>query len=154
MEVAMILDKLTEDMKKAMKDGDKTRLSVIRMLRSEIKNAQIAAGGELEASEEEKVLNSYARKRRESVEKYREGGREDLAEKEELEYEITVSYLPPRMDESEIRTLIEKHIEETGAVGMGDFGRVMKAVMTEVGSRADGSEIQKLVKEMLSSSNG
>jgi hypothetical protein len=147
----MISKKLLEDMKLAMKEGDKERLSVIRMLRSELKNAEIAAGRELEPAEQEKVLSAYAKKRKESIEKYREGGREDLAEKEMREYEITISYLPPRMSEDEIRALIARHIDETGAEGMKDFGKVMKAVMAEAGSRVDGAEVSRLLKQVLGS---
>jgi uncharacterized protein YqeY len=147
----MISDQLMEDLKKAMKSSDKIRVSVIRMLRSELKNAQIAAGRELEAVEEERVLTSYAKKRKESIETYRAGGREDHAEKETLEYEITVAYLPPRLEEEELRSLIERQIESNGAQGMKDFGRVMKAVLTETGSRADGAEVSKLLKSILAS---
>jgi uncharacterized protein YqeY len=147
----MILDKLTEDMKRAMKHADKTKLSVVRMLRGELKNARIATGRDLLPQEEEKVLMSYAKKRKESIEQYREAGREDLAEKERKEYDITMSYLPPPMNEGELRELIEKHIESSNATGMKEFGAVMKAVMAEVGSRVAGSEVSAMLKQELAS---
>jgi uncharacterized protein YqeY len=136
-------------MKLAMKSGDKARLGVIRMLRAELKNAQIAAGETLTDEQEEKVLAAYAKKRKESMDQYVEGGRKDLADKEKSEYEITLSYLPPRMEEEELAALIRAQIEETGAAGPGDFGTVMKAVMQVGGSRVDGSVVSVLVRKLL-----
>ncbi len=144
-----ILGRLREDMKHALKSGDKERLSTVRMLVSELKNAQIAAGKALSLREEETVLAAYAKKRRESIEKYLDGGRKDLAEKEEREYEITISYLPPKMDESELRAVIQRHIDELGASGKKDFGRVMKAVMETIGSRAEGATVSAVLRDML-----
>ncbi len=146
----MIKDDLAKDMIQAMKDGEKLKLSVIRMLRSELKNAEIAAGGELDEIQTQKILKSYAKKRRESIEKYREGGREDLAEKETREYDITMSYLPPMMNEKEIEFIINEAIIEMGAAGRKDFGKIMKAVMEKTGGRAEGSEISVLLKKALS----
>ncbi len=145
----LISERLRKDMKEALKSGDKEKLGVVRMLVSELKNAQIAASKELSLQEEEKVVASYAKKRKESIEKYIEGGRKDLADKEEREYEITVSYLPKRMEEAELRAVIERHIEELGASGKGDFGRVMKVVLAAVGSRAEGSTVSTILREML-----
>ena len=145
----MILEQLKEDMKEALKGGDKVRLGVVRMLISELKNAQIAAQEELSQPEEEKLIASYAKKRKESIEKYLEGGRKDLADKEEKEYEITVSYLPKQLGEDELATLIQKHIDELGAGGKQDFGRVMKSVMEDVGSRAEGAKVSTMLREML-----
>jgi uncharacterized protein YqeY len=136
-------------MKTALKAGEKERLSALRMLLSELKNARIAAGEDLTREAEEKVLSSYAKKRKEAIEKYREGGRPELADKEEREYQITVSYLPEQLEEPEIREIIDKTITELQAGGMKDFGRVMKAVMGEVGSRAEGSAVSALLKEMI-----
>jgi uncharacterized protein YqeY len=146
----MISTKLTEDMKLAMKSKDKDRLGVIRMLLSELKNALIAAGQELSEEEEEKVVSSYAKKRKEMMDTYKEMGRSDLVEKEKFEYDLTVSYLPPKLDGDELRQLVAAKIEETGAEGMKDFGRVMKAVMASVGSRAEGSIVSATVKELMS----
>jgi uncharacterized protein YqeY len=145
----MISKRLTEDMKTALKAGDKFRLSVIRMLRSELKNAEIEAGKTLEDAEEEKVLTSYARKRKEAMEQYFEGGREDLAEKERKEHDITVSYLPPRLDTEQLTAMVRKTVGDEGAGGMKDFGRIMKAVMQAVGGRADGSTVSDVVKKVL-----
>jgi uncharacterized protein YqeY len=145
----MISNKLNEDMKTALKAGDKVKLGVIRMLRSELKNASIAAGGELSDEQEQKVLASYAKKRKEAQDEYAKAGRDDLAAKEYEEYKLTMSYLPAQLDEAELGAIVKAKIEETGAQGPADFGRVMKAVMAEVGSRSDGSAVSAVVKRIL-----
>ena len=144
----MIIDRLTEDMKTAMKAGEKIRLGTVRMLMSELKNAKIAKGGDLDDAEEQKVLSSYAKKRREAIAAARDAGREEMAVKEEEEYKITMSYLPERIGEDDLRAIVRRHIETSGG-GAQAFGLVMKAVMAEVGSQADGKMVSALVKEML-----
>lgn len=144
----MIIDRLKEDMKSAMKAGDKVRLGTIRMLISELKNARIAKGDDLTEADEQKVLASYAKKRKESMETYGEGGRQDLVDKEQAEYDITLSYLPERLGEEELKAIVRKHVEAAEG-GPQAFGQVMKAVLAEVGSQADGKTVSALVKEML-----
>lgn len=147
----MITERLTQDMKTAMKAGDKARLSVIRMLLSELKNARIDRGEELDEASEQKVLSSYAKKRKEGIESARAGGREDVAEREQFEYDLTMSYLPAQMGEDELREIIRRHVEAVGGNAGGQaFGEVMKAVMAEVGGSADGKTVSALVREMLS----
>jgi uncharacterized protein YqeY len=145
----MISKKLVEDMKTAMKSGDREKLGVIRMLLSELKNAEIAAGHALAEEDEEKVVAGYAKKRQESMETYKQAGRADLFEKEQREHAVTISYLPPRLGEEELAAIISEKIAETGAQGMKDFGKLMKAVMASVGSRADGSTVSAAVKRMI-----
>lgn len=146
----MISEKLIADMTAAMKSGDKTRLSVIRMLRAELTNAQIAAGKPLSEEEEQRVLASYAKKRKEAGEQCQQLGRTDLADKEEIEYAITMSYLPRQLGETELASIIGKKIDEVGAQGVQDMGKVMKAVRETVGNRAEGSLVAALVKKALS----
>lgn len=148
----MISDKLREDMKTALKAGDKERLSVIRMLLSEIKTARTRIGteGEWTERDEERVVSGYAKKRKESLEKATELGRQDLADKEKFEYDVTVSYLPEAMDDAELLALVQSKIKETGATSNKDFGRVMKAVMEVVGSRAEGAVVSAVIREKLS----
>jgi len=146
----MVIEQLTQDMKTAMKAGDKARLGVVRMLLSELKNARIAQGSDLDDAAAHKVIASYAKKRKESMDAARDGGRMDIAEKEEFEYEVTMSYLPKQMGEDELRALVRRHIEASGASGPQAFGAVMKAVMAEVGSQADGKTVSELVRELLS----
>ena len=144
----MISDQLQKDMKTALKSGDKLRLGVIRMLMSELKNARIARGEDLSETDEQKVVSSYAKKRKEAIETAQAGGRADIAEKEKNEYEITISYLPSQLGEAELKKIVKKHIEDIGG-GKQAFGQVMKAVLTEVGSRADGKAVSAIVKELL-----
>ena len=145
----MISKTLTEDMKSAMKSGDKVRLGVIRMLIAEIKNARIAAGEDLSEEQEEKIIAAYAKKRKETMETYKEAGRPDLVEKEKIEFDITMSYLPAQLDDDELKKIVRAKVAEAGAESMKDFGRVMKAVMAEVGSRADGSAVSAMVKTVM-----
>jgi len=143
-------EKLLEDMKSAMKSGDQIKLDTLRMLRSQLKNAAISSGKDLSEQDVMGVLSKEAKKRKEAVELYKEGGRDELAEKEEKEFEIIQSYLPEALSEDEIIKVIKKVIQETGAEGMRDMGKVMGQVMGQVKGRADGGEIQALVKKMLS----
>ena len=145
----MIKEQLNEDMKTAMKAGDKLRLSVVRMLMSELKNEKIAKGGELDEASERRVVTSYAKKRKESMDAARAGGREEIAQREQQELDITMSYLPKQLSDDELRAVVKKHVDASGATGAQAFGVVMKSVMAEVGGQADGKIISSLVREML-----
>jgi len=145
----MIKDKLNEDMKTSLKSGDKVRLSVVRMLLSELKNERIAQGKDLDDAAERKVLASYAKKRKEALEAARAGGREDIAGKEQAELDITMSYLPRQLSDDELRAVVKKHVESAGASGAQAFGAVMKSVMADVGGQADGKLVSALVRELL-----
>ncbi|RMA97023.1 GatB/YqeY domain-containing protein [Hydrogenothermus marinus] len=145
-----ILQDLQNEMKQALKSGDKERLSVIRMLVSEIKKFQIDSKKELTDEEIIQVLQRYAKQRKEAAKQYREAGREDLAQKEEKEYEIVSSFLPEQLTEEEIKKIVEETIKEVGASSIKDMGKVMQAVMPKVKGRADGSVVSKIVKEKLS----
>jgi uncharacterized protein YqeY len=145
----MIKEQLNEDMKVALKSGDKLRLSVVRMLMSELKNEKIAKGAELDEASERRVLTSYAKKRKEAMDAARAGGREEIARREQQELDITMSYLPKQLSDDELRTVVKKHIDASGATGAAAFGVVMKSVMAEIGGQADGKIISSLVREML-----
>lgn len=145
----MIKEQLNEDMKTAMKAGDKLRLSVVRMLMSELKNEKIAKGAELDEASERRVLTSYAKKRKEAMDAARAGGREEIAQREQAELDITMSYLPRQLSEDELRAVVKKVVDSSGASGAAAFGVVMKSVMAEVGGQADGKIISSLVREML-----
>jgi len=145
----VIADRLRADMRTAMKEGDKARLGTIRMLLSELKNAQIAEGGELDEEREILVLSSYAKKRRESIGEFEKGGRKDLADNERGELEIVTAYLPEQMDEKEIRDELSGIIEDTGAEGQGDMGRVMGAMMSRFRGRVDGNTVKRIAAELL-----
>lgn len=145
----MIWEKLNQDMKTALKGGDKLRLSVVRMLISELKNERIAQGADLDDVAQRKVLTTYAKRRREAIEAARSGGREDIATKEQQEYDITMSYLPKQLSDDELRSIVKKHLDVSGGSGPGAFGVVMKSVMAEVGGQADGKLVSALVRELL-----
>ncbi len=144
-----LAEKLTEDMKAAMKSGDKARLSTIRQLRAQLKDEQIALGHELSEEEILTVLTRAAKKRREAIDMYEKGGRTDLSEAEKAELAVIQDYLPKALGEEELLALISSAIEQTGASGMADFGKVMKVVMGQTRGRADGKQVQNLVKQQL-----
>lgn len=148
--MANLLEKLQEEMKAAMKSGQKERLSVIRMLISEIKKVQIDKKKELTDEEIIEVLQRYAKQRKESIKQYREAGREDLAQKEEFELKVVQEFLPQPLSEEELEKVIDETISELGASSMKDMGKVMKAVMEKVKGRADGSAVSAIVKKKLS----
>ena len=143
-------DKLLEDMKSAMKSGDQVKLDTIRILRSQLKNANISSGEELSEQDVIGVLSKEAKKRKEAIELYKQGGREELADKEEKEFEIIHSYLPEALPDEAISEIIQKVIQEIGAEGLHDMGKVMGQVMAQVKGRADGGQVQAMVKKMLS----
>lgn len=140
---------LLQDMKEAMRSKDKVRLSTIRMINSLIKNAEIEKRGELTDDEIIQLLMKYAKQRKEAIEMYEKGGRQDLVEKEKAELAVVESYLPKQMSEEEIRELVKEAIEATGASSPKDIGKVMQHVMPKVKGRADGSVVNKIVREML-----
>ncbi len=142
-------ERLKADMKEAMKAKDKVKLSTIRMINSLIKNAEIEKRGELTDEEIIQLLMKYAKQRKESIEMYEKGGRQDLVEKEKAELAVVESYLPKQMSEEEIREVVKQTIEEIGASSVKDMGKVMKAVMPKVKGRADGSVVNRIVKELL-----
>jgi len=147
---AELFNKLQEEMKAAMKSGDKDKLSTIRMLISEIKKVQIDSKKELTDEEIISILQRYIKQRKEAYTQYEQAGRKDLAEKELKEIEIVQQFLPPPLLEEELIKIVEETIQEIGASSIKDMGKVVKAVMDKVKGRAEGSLISKIVKEKLS----
>ncbi|HIQ24651.1 MAG TPA: GatB/YqeY domain-containing protein [Persephonella sp.] len=145
-----LLQILQNEMKQALKAKDNLKLSVIRMLISEIKKVQIDKKKELSDEEIIEVIQRYAKQRKEAIKQYKDAKREDLAQKEEQELEIVSKFLPKQLSEEEIVKIVEQVIKETGASSMKDMGKVMKMVMEKVKGRADGSLVSKIVKEKLS----
>ncbi len=145
-----LLDRLTEDMKSAMKAGAAVRLGTIRLLRGQIKDAAIDKRAELTDDEMLGVLANAAKKRREAIEAYRNAGRVDLAEKEEAELAVIQGYLPAALDTAEIETIIDRAIAEAGAQTIRDLGKVMPLVMNETKGRADGKMVSEMVRRKLS----
>jgi len=143
-------ERLVEEMKQAMKSGDKPRLSTIRMIRSALKNKEIELRRKLEDEDVVKAIQAMVRKGEESVEQFQAGGRMDLVEKEKKEIEILKSFLPQLFSQEEIIKIIDQTIQETQASSPKDIGKVMKSVMPKIGGKADGRLVNQLVKEKLS----
>jgi uncharacterized protein YqeY len=142
---------IQEAVKSAMKSGDTLTLSTLRFLLSAVHNEEIKLRRELTTEEIQKAIATLAKQRNESIVSFREGGREELAQKEEAELAILQKYLPQALTEEQLRSLIQESIGEVGAKGVGDLGRVMKQVMPKVSGRSDGKRVNELAKELLSS---
>ncbi len=146
-----ILDQLNDDMKTAMRAKDRDRLTTIRMIKSAIQNEEINKGRDLESDEILAILTREKKQRLESHAEFKKAGREDLTEKIEAELEVVDQYLPEQLTDEEVRALVEEAIEEAGAESMQDMGTVMSKVMPKVQGRADGSQVNTMVREILSS---
>ncbi len=138
------------DMKSAMKAGEKSELGALRNLIGKVKAKQIDSGKTLTDDECIKVMATAAKQLKDSIQQYKDGGRDDLAENEAFELSIVERYLPEQMSEDDVRAIVKKTIADVGAESMKDMGKVMGAAMQAVGSGADGSIVQKMVREELS----
>lgn len=143
-------ERLVEEMKAAMKSNEKLRLSTIRMIRSTMKNKEIELRKPLNDEEIQKVIQGMVRKGEESLDQFKLGGRTDLVEKESKEIEILKSFLPQSLTHEEILKIIDQTIEETQSTSLKDLGKVMKALMPKLQGKADGKQVNQLVKERLS----
>ncbi len=144
-------ERLTDDMKQAMRDKEagKLRLSVIRMVRANIKNVEIDRKQELSNDEVLDVLAKEVKMRRDSMDEFKKANRPDLVESLEQELEILMAYLPEQLAEAEIRTLVANAVAESGAVSPKEMGKVMAVLMPKVKGRADGKLVNTIVREML-----
>lgn len=142
-------ERLLDDMKTSMKAGDTVRTGVLRLLRGSIKNEEIKIGHALDEAEVLKVLAREAKQRKDSIDAYREAGRHDLVSVEEHEATIIREYLPEAMTEAELREVVRAAAERLNAHDPKQMGAVIGAVMQEVGARADGGAVSKLVREFL-----
>ncbi len=144
-------DKINQDLKEAMKAGDKVRLQTIRSIRALILEFEKSgANREMTEEDEIKLLTSAAKKRKESIEQYRNGGREDLAEKEAEELKIIETYLPKQLTLEEIEEAVKKLALELNADGKKDFGKLMGASAKALKGKADGNIIRGIVEKILS----
>ena len=143
-------DQILADVTVAMKAKDAARTSTLRMLKAAIVNRQIEKGGELDDEELMKLLRSQVKQRRDSVEQYEKGGRQDLADKERAEITVIEGYLPQAASQDEIDKAVAAAIAETGAASIKEMGAVMKAVMPRLaGKNADGRAVSETVKKKL-----
>ncbi len=162
----MLKEKLQKDLNESLRSGNQLKRLVLGMLMTSIKNKELAKRQQLsktinDAVELEKqsqladedVIEAIAgevKKRKEAIEQFRAGGREELAQKEKSEMDILMTYLPEQMPEEEIRTEVQKAITELGAAGPKDMGKVIGAVMAKLKGKADGGTVSKIVKELIS----
>ena len=144
-----ILKKIDDNIIKALKNGEKEKLTVLRGLKSELKYKQIDKGDDLTKDDIIAVLSSAAKKRRESIEQYNNADRSDLADKEASELKIIEQYLPAQLDETKLRQIVVDAIKETGVDSPQKIGLIMKVVMPKIKGRADGKMVNKLVLELL-----
>ena len=143
--------KLSDDLKDAMRSGDKVKRSAMRLLLSAIHNAEIARQADLEDADIFGVIAKEIRMRQESIEAFKQGNRQDLVAQEEAELAVLQEYLPEQMTREEVEAAARQVIAEVGAQGAGDKGKVMPKLIAQLKGRADGREINAVVSELLAS---
>jgi uncharacterized protein YqeY len=148
---SVLKQKLADDLKQAMRDGDKVKRSAIRLAIAAIKNTEIARQTTLEDGDILGVIAKEIRQRQESIEAFKQGGRPELAAQEEAEKAVLEQYMPRQMSRDEITAEARRVIEEVGAAGIRDKGKVMPQLIAKLKGRADGREINEVVTELLGS---
>ena len=145
-----LMERISQDMTSAMRAREAQRLAALRMAKAALMNREVEKGRALDESEEQQVVVSLIKQRRDSIEQFRQGGRQDLADKEAAEIITLEVYLPPPVDPAEIERAVSEAIAEAGATSAKDLGKVMKAVMPKLAGRAvDGRTINELVRRKL-----
>ncbi|MCH7678665.1 GatB/YqeY domain-containing protein [candidate division KSB1 bacterium] len=144
-----IQDRLSEDLKTAMKAKEKVKVETIRMVRAQLKNFQIAKRDELTEEDEISVVINAAKIRKEALELYEKSDRQDLIDRERQELEIISAYLPAQLSKEEVDRVVLKVMQEVGASSPQDMGKVMGAAMKELRGKADGKMVQEIVREKL-----
>ena len=146
-----LLDEVTTAIADAMRKKEVVRLGALRMLKAALTNREVERGRALDDSESGQVVSSLVKQRKDSIEQFTKGGRQDLVDKEAAEIRVLESYLPPAADRADIDRAIAEAIAETGATSLKDMGRVMKAAMARLaGQSVDGKTVNELVKQKLS----
>jgi uncharacterized protein len=144
-----LAERISQDMKAAMKERDRGRVGALRMLNAALKNGEIEAGRPLTEEEEQVVLRRQLKQREESAEAFRKAGREERAASESAEAEIVRQYLPEPLAAAELEEIVDRAVRDTGATGMKDMGAVMGRAMTLAEGRAEGRELAALVRGRL-----
>ncbi len=142
-------ERLNEDMKQAMKSQEKFRLSVIRMVRSSIKNVEIDLKRPLEDQEVLDILSREIKQRKDALQDFEKAGRQDLIDNAKAEIDVIATYLPQQLTEEEIRAIVAETIQEVGASSKAEMGKVMAALMPKVKGRAEGKLVNQAVQQML-----
>lgn len=143
-------DKLQQDMKAAMRAGEKPRLAVIRLINAAIKQREVDERIELDDDQVTAAIDKMAKQRRESIEQYEKAGRDDLADQEKFELELLKSYLPEQLGEAEIDAMIEAAVTATGASSIKDMGKIMGQLKPKLAGRADMGAVSGKIKARLS----
>ena len=147
-----LIDEISAAMTAAMKAKDQARLAPLRMAKAALMNREVEKGRALDEAEAQQVVASLIKQRRDSIEQFLKGGREELAARETAEIAVLEAYLPPPIDPAEIERAVDESIREVSATSAKDFGRVMKAVMSRLAGRgADGRTINEIVRQKLGS---
>ena len=144
-----LFDTIQSDMYAAMKSGDKHKTGTLRVALSTLKDKKIEKREDLTEVEAIKIIQNLVKQRKEAADIYEENGRNDLMENENAELEILNAYLPQMMSEDDLRVLVKKVVEDTGASGLSDIGKVMPEVMKQSAGKADGKMAQSIVRELL-----
>jgi uncharacterized protein len=145
-----LVEQISHDITEAMKARDAVRLSALRMAKAALMNSEVSKGRPLEEPEAQQVLASLIKQRRDSIEQFTNGGRQDLVDKETADLAVLERYAPPAASAEEIEQAVDGAIKETGAAGPKDMGRVMKAVMSALaGKSADGKVVNEMVRKKL-----
>jgi uncharacterized protein YqeY len=142
-------EKLQNELKIALKSKDKVKLAVVRAIVNAVKNFEINNKAELDDKGVEKIISSLVKQRKDSIEQFKAGNRDDLVKQEEAELEILLGFLPEQLGDEEVEKAVKEIISELGNVTKKDFGRVMKAVMQKLQNRADGKTVNRIVKNIL-----
>lgn len=146
----MIAERIGQDVIAAQKAQEKTKLSALRMLRAAIQMAAIEAKVKvLDDAGVTQVIRKLVKQRKESIDAFKKGGRQDLVDQELAELAVLEQYLPAAMAPEELRQVVQAAIQSVGATSAKDFGRVMKQTMSTLGDRADGKDVQRVVQELL-----
>ena len=145
-----LITQLNSDLTIALKSHNDVSVSTIRMVISNLNNARIAKGSDLTDDEVVTEIGKDAKRHKESIEAYKGAGREDLVEKETAELAVLTKYLPKQLSDDELTRMVDEAIGAVGAKSIADMGRVVKAVMSSAGARADGAKVAQIVRDKLS----
>jgi uncharacterized protein len=144
------IERISQDIASAMRAKDAARLAALRMAKAALMNREVEKGAALDDPESRQVMASLIKQRRDSIEQFRNGGRDDLADKEAAEIVTLEAYLPPALDASAIEAIVDEVIQSTGASGARDLGKVMKGVMPRLaGQTVDGKQVNEIVRRKL-----
>jgi len=145
-----LIEIIDSDLKQALKDRDEQRVSTLRMLSAALKNKKIELRSELKDDDVLAVLKTQVKQLKDSLASFEQGGRDDLVTKAKLELKVLQKYMPEAMSSDELEAIVKGVIEETGAAGKQDMGKVMGAVMGKVAGKADGGDVKQMVEKLLS----